>query len=856
MAITDPLVLAGDVILAPVETLPEAVRAQLSWEAGDWAITRPGSRTPSRLLDAASAELVRGFSEPRTIVEAVLRYSRGRPADAERALEEAYPLLQHLWSESFLAEAGSATAERLRASLAPGDRVGEGGGWEIVSCVQVLADTELYQARGARGWAALKIERQAGLAGPQMEREAAMLRQIEGSPAGAPRLLAAGDHGGRRYLACEWCPGVDAETAAAELRQRGAAGRTELLALLCAGLRVFAALHERGVVHGDVHASNVLVAAGGGVHLIDFGLAENGTGAGAEERPARGGVGFFFEPEFAAAALAGAPPPAATFAGEQYALAALLYRLASGEHYLDFSLERERMLRQILEQRPLAFGARGVAPWPELEELLARALAKEGADRFAGLADMMHAAERLRQAETVAPARGAAAAPGIIAAREIANDPPAAVKPSTGPALPASVLPPTGLAAALPAPALPSAGLATAALSAALLPPAGPAAAALLARVLARTAPDAELFAGGPSAPSASVTFGAAGIGCALHRIAVAWADAALLARADLWCARAAGLGGEEAFYNRRLDITPQTVGRISPYHTASGVWAAAALVARARDDAATRADAAARFAAAVSSGTAAGMDLTLGRSGVLLAASLLLPGSGSAERGSLSALGEETLASLWRELDLLPSIRAGAGGRPLNLGMAHGWAGCLYAALCFCRRAGAPYPAGLERRLAELADCAEPWGRGLRWRWYGGADAGEAGTMPGWCNGSAGFVFLWTLAARLLGDPACGRLAEGAAWNAWEAEEGGGSLCCGLAGRSYALLNLSRHLGSAAWLDRARRLGERAARDIAHESPTPDSLYKGELGVAALAADLQRPATAAFPFFEDEGWP
>jgi hypothetical protein len=410
---------------------------------------------------------------------------------------------------------------------------------------------------------------------------------------------------------------------------------------------------------------------------------------------------------------------------------------------------------------------------------------------------MIHAAERLRQAETEVPARGAAAAP-----------------------------------------------------------PAGPAAAALLARVLARTAPDAELFAGGPAAPSASVTFGAAGIACALHRIAVARADAAVLARADLWCARAAGLGGEEAFYNRRLDITPQTVGRISPYHTASGVWAAAALIARARGDAATWADAAARFAAAVSSGAAAGIDLTLGRSGVLLAASFLLAGSGSAERGSLSARGEETLAALWRELDLLPTIRASAGGSPLNLGMAHGWAGCLYATLCFCLRAGAPHPAGLERRLAELADCAEPWGRGLRWRWYGGADAGEAETMPGWCNGSAGFVFLWTLAARLLGDPACGRLAEGAAWNAWEAEDGGGSLCCGLAGRSYALLNLSRHLGSAAWLERARQLGERAAGDIAHETSTPDSLFKGELGVAALAADLQRPDTAAFPFFEDEGWP
>ena len=33
-------------------------------------------------------------------------------------------------------------------------------------------------------------------------------------------------------------------------------------------------------------------------------------------------------------------------------------------------------------------------------------------------------------------------------------------------------------------------------------------------------------------------------------------------------------------------------------------------------------------------------------------------------------------------------------------------------------------------------------------------------------------------------------------------------------------------------------------------------SLYKGELGVALLAADLDHPEQACMPFFGDEGWP
>src|SRR5262249_839992 len=142
--------------------------------------------------------------------------------------------------------------------------------------------------------------------------------------------------------------------------------------------------------------------------------------------------------------------------------------------------------------------------------------------------------------------------------------------------------------------------------------------------------------------------------------------DAALLSHADLWCARAAasGPGGEEAFYNRQLDITPETVGRVSPYHTASGVWATAALIAHARDDAHAHADAMARFAAAASGQVAAGLDLTLGRSGLLLASSFLLATAGSEEGGPLAALGEEILAGLWHELDRLPAVGEAASGR------------------------------------------------------------------------------------------------------------------------------------------------------------------------------------------------
>ena len=93
--------------------------------------------------------------------------------------------------------------------------------------------------------------------------------------------------------------------------------------------------------------------------------------------------------------------------------------------------------------------------------------------------------------------------------------------------------------------------------------------------------------------------------------------------------------------------------------------------------------------------------------------------------------------------------------------------------------------------------------------------------------------------------------LAEKSAWNAWEGEDGPGSICCGDAGRAYAVLDFYRHSGDAIWIDRARRLCVRAFQAAAVTQPyLPNSLYKGELGIAVLASDLERPERARQPFF------
>src|SRR6185436_7784472 len=262
MSITDPLVLPRDVILVPVAKLPAETRARFPHAEGDWAITHPRSRTPSRILDALSGALVEEFRTPKTIAEAVIHFSREHEADPESTLEEAYPLLQRLLDSGFLVEESAAEAEGIKPSLHPGEEV---AGFTVVDCVQGLEDTELHLVRGPQGAGALKIERPAvaGRSGGLFEREEAILRRLDGE--GCPRLLASGAldddlQAGRRWLVTEWLSGIDAATAAWELQRGGASGaetRGELLALARRIAEAYAGLHARGVVHADVHPRNV-----------------------------------------------------------------------------------------------------------------------------------------------------------------------------------------------------------------------------------------------------------------------------------------------------------------------------------------------------------------------------------------------------------------------------------------------------------------------------------------------------------------------------------------------------------------------------------------------------------------------
>jgi serine/threonine-protein kinase len=162
--------------------------------------------------------------------------------------------------------------------------------------------------------------------------------------------------------------------------------------------------------------------------------------------------------------------------------------------------------------------------------------------------------------------------------------------------------------------------------------------------------------------------------------------------------------------------------------------------------------------------------------------------------------------------------------------------------------------PPGVRAVLERLSSVAEPVGRGARWPLTPPDGFGHDDFWPGWCHGAAGYVFVWNLARVVYADERFAELAERAAWLTAPPSPIT-SLCCGAAGQAYAALNHFRSTGNERWLTRATVIARFAAEhgELAGDATSPLSLYKGHVGLALLAAELEDPERAAMPLFEFE---
>ncbi|TEB05569.1 Serine/threonine-protein kinase StkP [Pelotomaculum schinkii] len=792
--ITEKLILPSDVELTRVTDINQERLTGIAFDKDDWILTRPGSRSPSSVVSDALAQLLDQFRGGTRIVDAVIAYGKRAEKDSQELLDEVWPPLNRFIQAKWLVPEGSLLATPLNPWYSNGANL---AGLTLLRCLRVREDSQVYQARSSAGeYLAVKIldERSTPNAGALLSAEACILQHLGGSP--SPAFIDLTAQGSRHVLMMEWCIGVPI-TAAARPHYEGPAkvARCQIHQLLVSLLESYTSIHSSGVLHGDVHPENAIVDSDGRTRLIDFGLAQ--FIGKPREKLLRGGVPEYMDPELAQALLDDGPRPETTIQSEQYSLAALCYKLATGCAYLNFPKERGEFLKAVVELTPLPFTAHGTPAWPELEEILVKALSKDPALRFTSTSDM---ATRIAQLNIL-------------------------------PKLPVPEMSRSSACASAP----------------------------FVAQVERRLHVGQRIYSQGVAAgPRATIMTGAAGIAYYLLRIAILSASPDLLAAADQWTERAGQLAAHQrGIYDPSSGATEGVIGKISPFHTDAGIALMRGLVAEARNDLSGLVMAVRAFIQLTGRPCAA-IDPTLGCASVLIGSALLARALQNTEGKSditskassdLDTHADKILRYVWEKLD-----RCGPVGHESSVrytGVAHGWAGLLYATLMWSEVAGAPLPASVERRLFELASLCLPEGRGLVWPIEGRSTYREV--MRGWCHGAPGHVHLWNAAHRILGSREYYDMAIKAAWSTFDFAGGGASICCGEAGRVFALLSMYRHSGDPAWLYRAK---ERAMRAVSQVNLNGDrafenSLYKGELGVALAIRELEYPEDALHPVFE-----
>jgi hypothetical protein len=232
-------------------------------------------------------------------------------------------------------------------------------------------------------------------------------------------VYAAGEEDGSLFIVMRWVRGHDLQALIARSGGLDPKRTASIVAQVGAGLE---AAHRAGVVHRDVKPANVLIAGDDGtghVYLSDFGLTREVT---ADTRITESGewlgtVNFMAPEQFE-----GAPVDSRT---DVYALGCLLYAALSGQAPFAGRTVAATMLAHLDEPPPKPSATPGVPA--AFDAVVARAMAKRPADRYASAAQLVEAAQAAAELPTdqTTPAEtrnGSAAAPEQTGAERAATE--------------------------------------------------------------------------------------------------------------------------------------------------------------------------------------------------------------------------------------------------------------------------------------------------------------------------------------------------------------------------------------------------------------------------------------------------
>lgn len=267
--------------------------------------------------------------------------------------------------------AAAAELENIHIPEIPGYKIqrplGRGGMGIVYKAIQVSTGRQV----------ALKVLLEGPFAAPQarkrFEREISLSAQLR-----HPNIIPIYDSGeieGRMYYAMEYVRGLPL----GEYIQRENPNLNRRLQLF---LKVGAALrhaHQRGVIHRDLKPSNVLVNADGEPHLLDFGLAKQGTFSDMTTSLTAQIIGT---PAYMSPEQAAGDPSGVDVRTDVYSLGVVLFELVAGEMPYETKVSIGRLLDHIAKSEPDTTHLSKANIDAELTAILLKALAKSKDERY------------------------------------------------------------------------------------------------------------------------------------------------------------------------------------------------------------------------------------------------------------------------------------------------------------------------------------------------------------------------------------------------------------------------------------------------------------------------------------------
>jgi ABC-type branched-subunit amino acid transport system substrate-binding protein/DNA-binding beta-propeller fold protein YncE len=185
-------------------------------------------------------------------------------------------------------------------------------------------------------------------------------------------IYEAGEYEGQLFLAMRYVEGRDLKSV---IERDGRLAPEQALAVLTQVADALDAAHRRGLVHRDVKPANVLLDDEGHAYLTDFGISKHVGGAPTDTGRAVGTLDYLSPEQIRGEKVDGRT--------DCYALACVLYECLDGAPPFRHETEAETLWAHMQEHPP------SLSRHPELDAVLARALAKEKEGRYASCGEFL-----------------------------------------------------------------------------------------------------------------------------------------------------------------------------------------------------------------------------------------------------------------------------------------------------------------------------------------------------------------------------------------------------------------------------------------------------------------------------------